>query len=137
MKKLLSVLLVLAVLSLPVLACAEVDLTGMSLQELIELRQQIDLLLFGSDEYKSVPVPQGTYTVGVDIPAGSYTLTSDAEWGASVECYSALPKSYDTRVYDYRVDADNTVAKITLEEGWTIVIENGTVTFSTYAGLGF
>lgn len=138
MKKLISLCLVLAVLALPVAAFAEIDLSGMSFAELIDLRQQIDLLLFGSDEYKSVSVPQGIYTVGEDIPAGTYSLSVSAEaYSAYIEVYSAMPLDYENRVCDYRISPSEPVAKITFEDGQIIQVESSNITFETYTGLGF
>ena len=44
----------------------------MTLEELIDLHEQLNLILF--EQAKSVTVPQGTWQVGKDIPAGTYII---------------------------------------------------------------
>ena len=135
MKKLLSVLLVLCVLALPVCAFAEIDLSGLSFAELIDLRQQIDRLLFGSDEYKEVTVPQGNYTVGVDIPAGAYSLSVSSF--ATCTIYEDSSADFDKLVGMYALSADSPVAKLERTDGQYVELSGGSVVFKTYTGLGF
>lgn len=135
MKKLLSVLLVLCVLALPVFAFAEIDLSGLSFQELIDLRQQIDRLLFGSEEYKEVTVPQGNYTVGVDIPAGAYSLSASSF--ATCVIYEDSTAAPEKLVGTYMISSGSPVAKLELTDGQYVELVGGSVVFKTYTGLGF
>ncbi len=64
--------LIAALLLLASTAVAEIDLSGMTLEEMIELHEQIQLALF--EQAKSVVVPQGIWLVGKDIPAGTYLI---------------------------------------------------------------
>lgn len=75
MKKVITICITLALIfALAVPALADVDLSGLSFEELVALKSQIDLELFSRDEWQSVEVPQGLYLVGQDIPAGKWTV---------------------------------------------------------------
>lgn len=77
MKKVIAICITLAlILALAVPALADVDLSGLSFDELVALKSQIDLELFARPEWQSVEVPQGLYLVGRDIPAGKWTVKS-------------------------------------------------------------
>jgi len=74
MKKLLALILILA-LALPALALADIpDISGLTEAELIELNRQIQLCLFSEKLVNGVDVPAGEYTVGIDLPAGTYRM---------------------------------------------------------------
>lgn len=134
MKKALSLVLITLLLFSTPFTLAETDLSEMSFEELVALRQEIDLLLFASDEYKQVTVPQGKYTVGVDIPAGTYSLSGDA---AMVEIFLDSSESSKMSAGLYGVTEDRPVAKLVLEDGWIVSVSIGNVVFTTYTGLGF
>ena len=53
---------------------AEVDLSGMSYDELVILKDRIDKTIWDSQEWQEVTVPQGLYKIGEDIPAGKWTI---------------------------------------------------------------
>lgn len=134
MNKILSLVICALILLLPVSALAEPDLSGMSFEELVALRQEIDLLLFGSDEYKEVSVPQGTYTVGTDIPAGTYSLSSEL---SMMQITTDDSGSIESMVAVYSITSDSPVAKAELGDGYIVTISGKNVTFTTYTGLGF
>lgn len=74
MKKLLSLILALALL-LPAAALADLpDISGLTDDELLELNHQIQLRLFSEQLVNGVEVPAGEYTVGSDLPAGVYRM---------------------------------------------------------------
>lgn len=58
-------------------ALAAVDLSSMTLEELIALRQQIGLEIASRPEVKAVTVPVGVWEIGKDIPAGHWTITME------------------------------------------------------------
>lgn len=79
MKKIIACLLViLSLISMGALSesatPAGVDLSGMSFDELIALKDQINLAIWNSEEWQEVTVPQGRWIVGEDIPAGKWTV---------------------------------------------------------------
>ena len=70
MKRIAAFIAVLLLIISP--ALAEIDLSGMTLEELVVLHEQLNLILF--EQAKSVTVPQGIWLVGKDIPAGTYLI---------------------------------------------------------------
>lgn len=73
MKRLFLLFLSLALLCSSALA-DNVDLSDMSFDDLVSLREQINLAIWSSSEWQQVDVPAGTYQIGVDIPAGHWTI---------------------------------------------------------------
>lgn len=128
-------LLVLVILLVGSLAVAEVDLSGMTYDEMVELRDQLDKAIWASDGWQYVQVPGGDYDVGVDIPAGRWTLVG-------VDSYSSF-QVYKSRELkdDYSFDTlyesldHNQHYNITLEDGQYIEI-SGTIAFQPYLGAG-
>lgn len=54
------------------------DLSGLSFDELIVLREQLNAAIWSSQDWQEVTVPAGTYQIGVDIPAGHWSLRTVA-----------------------------------------------------------
>jgi len=55
-------------------AADELDLSGLSFDQLVALRDQLNLAIWNSKEWKEVTVPAGVWTIGEDIPAGYWTV---------------------------------------------------------------
>lgn len=153
MKKLFSLLLVL--LLIPCAALASVDLTGLSFEELVALKDQINLAIWQSEEWQAVEVPKGVYTVGEDIPAGKWTITASDEtkahiyWGDRLDA-SGVNLSYEGSIWEaellysptYRSYEKGDPTEVTweLKEGHYFIVQEGIAVFSPYAGkpsLGF
>lgn len=153
MKKAISLLCVFAlILALAVPALADVDLSGLSFEELVALKSQIDLELFARPEWQSVEVPQGLYLVGRDIPAGKWSVKAiDTSWthisvGQSLKDggmeltypYKADETIYGTRSNMYSADkrADMTIE---ITDGDYVQVAYGTAVFEPFHGtsLGF
>ena len=63
--------------SMLLISCATadpVDLSGMSFDDLVTLRDQLNLAIWNSQEWQEVTVPAGVWTIGEDIPAGHWTV---------------------------------------------------------------
>ena len=74
MKKLISLLLAL-ILTFPAIAMADLpDISGLSYDELVQLKDQINLAMWNSQEWQEVTVPAGVWEVGKDIPEGHWTI---------------------------------------------------------------
>ena len=136
MKKLLTLLLILA-LAAPALALADLpDISGLSVEELIELRSKIQLQLFSERLIEGVEVLPGVYMVGEDIPAGTYRIEYHAIKDYTFVNFSAYRDSpffsYST-ILGYSKPYE--IGKITLEEGVRIEIELGSLYFYGYTGL--
>jgi hypothetical protein len=156
MKRLLSILILLAMVSC---AYAEnIDLTGLSYEELVTLKDRINLAMWESKEWQEVVVPQGVWIVGKDIPAGHWTIKPHLEYYASVEVTDYLDvtgKSTDRwnkkcnyycseNIYnknnDYFEPSQVSEFDVVLKEGLYVVIKFSPVTFTPYTGkpsLGF
>lgn len=154
MKKLAVVLVLL--LALPVFAQADVDLSGMTFDELVALREKIDLAIWNSQEWQEVTVPQGIWEVGVDIPEGHWTIRpvdgvySYVTYGNKLEennkevaygskgYFSENIFSPNSRIYEE--GKDRLEIDVDAKAGSYIEIERGDVVFSPYTGkqkLGF
>ena len=138
MKKLITVILILALL-LPAAACAEVpDISGLSYEELLALNAAVQQAIFANAaSVDGVKVPIGEYIIGEDIPAGTYRLEfpgpEDTSFGY---IYIYGPDESETDSYltgkGYGVEA---IGKIVLEEGMKISIGIVAAVFRTYTGL--
>lgn len=158
-------LAMLVALLLPVAAMAEgIDLSGMSLADLIALREQITMAMWQTDEWQEVTVPQGVWKVGEDIPAGTWTVRCadigrtdymlrycDLEWGESLHesgRYVNWRGRYDTNIEIYNPNHKEykgghmTEYILTVKDGDYIIISGNynQAVFTPYAGkpaLGF
>ena len=74
MNKVFSLLLAV-LLALVVPAAAEdIDLSGLSFDQLVVLREQLNLAIWNSQEWQEVTVPAGIWIIGEDIPAGHWSI---------------------------------------------------------------
>lgn len=138
MKKLAAILLALFVICAA--ACAEgIDLSGMSFDDLLALRQRVDEAIWNSDGWQSVTVPGGVYVIGEDIPAGRWSVAADG-------LFSSLTL-YPSKA-DYTAQEYNYITMQALTEDQTYTLEcadgncieiNGGLVFTPYTGaaLGF
>ena len=156
MKKLIIVALVLALL-LPAAALSDLpDISRLSYEELVQLKDQINIAMWKSQEWQEVTVPIGVWTVGEDIPVGHWSIslspTASARWASIKYCdmlneagtdagnqffcdiYAYLDVAApDNDRYPQTIDLD-------LKPNTYIIIGNASVVFTPYAGkpsLGF
>ncbi len=155
MKRALS--LILAALILMPSALAEVDLTGMSYEDLLKLREQVSLEIWTRAETKAVTVPVGVWEIGKDIPVGHWSITAEAghryDW-ARIDYCDLLDEtgkwvSPDCRFHYSCIvkcaDSESNISELTtvdldLKEGAFIIIEASPVVFTVFTGkpdLGF
>ena len=155
MKKVMTIFITLAlVLALAPAAFADVDLSGMTFDELVALRDQIDLAIWNSQEWQEVEVPQGVWRVGEDIPAGKWTVkpvsggqtyvkigASLNETGTAIDLSKSsgeLLRAEDWPKFNPKTDVPSW--DIEVKEGQYISMEYGPAVFTPYAGkpsLGF
>lgn len=152
MKKLICIMIALMI---PVAAFAEVDLSGMSYDELVQLKDQVSLAIWESEEWQEVEVPAGVYTVGEDIPAGKWTIKAadgisvTIEWGDLLDD-SGVALSWDGKFMEYEYlrsennkyyeKGDKTQITWDIKDGQYILVDDGIAVFMPYAGkpsLGF
>lgn len=138
------------VLAAPV--CADFDLSGLSFDELVALREQIDLAIWNSEEWQEVTVPQGVWEIGADIPEGKWTIRAAPNamsmcWvGTELQKNGNEVKSITSAVlisptnFVYQEGSSRTEWTVELVAGEYIQIATGSAVFSPYAGkpaLGF
>ena len=134
MKKLICLLLILC-LSPAIALAAPPDLSVYSYDQLVALQHYITMEIMKRPEWKEVTVPGGTWYVGVDIPAGEYSISPAADGrGAFLEIYNTKGKEI---VYQGVRNESNSVGKVQVEEGYTIVIDGGSLLFAPAVILGF
>jgi len=76
MKKLVTLILALALILAPA-AMAEIDLSGMSFDELVALQKQVISAIMQTDEWQEAELPVGMYVIGEDIPAGQWDFSCE------------------------------------------------------------
>lgn len=153
MKKLFSLFLA-ALLFYSSAAADPVDLSGMSFDELVALRDQLNLAIWNSQEWQEVTVPEGIWVIGQDIPAGHWSIRVAAEKDYFyISCFDALnelekrPASGARLVqqeiaspgYSAFGEITPESADLILEDGWFFKC-GGSVIFTPYTGkpdLGF
>ena len=137
-----------ALLAMPV-AHATVDLSGMSFDELLALKEQVNAALWASDELQEVTVPAGMYQIGKGIPAGHWTIrpvdgdTARIYWGSALDeskTEIASGKKYNSEQITSPSDSYskyNNVESVSwdLTNGSYIIIKDSAVVFSPFAGL--
>ena len=151
MKKALVWMLAVCAL-LPGFALAEVDLSGMSFEELIALREQVNQAIWRCDEWQEVTVPMGIWEVGVDIPEGHWTISAaegtfariywgtDNHGGVEVSTDLAWERVCSPSYKDYDEASDRVSVDWELKAGQFIEIHKGKAVFSPFTGkpdLGF
>lgn len=129
---------------------SSVDIIGMSYTDLINLKNDINLAIWMSNEWQEVTVPQGTWKVGEDIPAGHWTVKctdtvtyATISWGERLDengqDISYLGKSsthnsiYNPKYYENR-DRYPVEYSFEVVDGDYIQIKNGSVVFMPYVG---
>lgn len=156
MKKLvgitLALVIILSVFTVVRADSEKIDLSGMTYDELVALKDRINLAIWQSDEWQEVEVPQGVWKVGEDIPAGKWTIkalpskNTMVTMGTEVKNGGTDVKAKAYQVIDdpgYRYYEDGTSVSewtIELEEGMYIQIQFGSAVFMPYSGkpsLGF
>lgn len=153
MKKVITICITLfLILTLVPAAFADVDLSGMSFDELVALKDQINLALWNSAEWQEVEVPQGVWDVGADIPAGKWTIKALPGANTSIRIGNELKDGgtsvnmkisqtiKDAAYSYYNPASDVTTWSVTLEAGQYLEVSSGPAVFTPYAGkpsLGF
>ena len=137
-----------ALLAMPV-AHATVDLSGMSFDELLALKEQVNAALWASDEWEEVTVPAGVYEIGRDIPAGHWTIrpvdgeTARVYWGSELDESKTEIPTLSLYTYEQVTSPWDSYAKYNniesvswdLLDGSFIVAKDSAVVFSPFAGL--
>lgn len=132
MKKHVFLLISVLVISCATLCyAANIDLSGMSFNELVELQSEVNKALWASDGWKKVEVPVGTYEVGSEIPAGKYTVSRYEDEG--FQYFRVGTKIEKGRLRGYTITSDlEHPLNVILEEGTFIEISDKPAIFTPY-----
>ena len=153
MKKLIAVIMAIS-LFFSSFALADIpDISGLSYDELVQLRDQINIAMWNSQEWQEVIVPAGTWKVGEDIPAGHWSISMSGhgcvvvwycekidELGKPV-CFGAKYTDKQVASEDFNAFGEKYSHKVDfeLQEGWYLYFTKEVI-FSPYSGkpdLGF
>lgn len=109
MKKLITIVLILAML-IPTAAFADLpSLDGMTFDELVELREKLNIAIWNCQEWQEVEVPAGIWKIGEDIPAGHWTIRAKP------------PKGYYSCTYFDKINDEGTDPAYGFN-GWTGIL---------------
>lgn len=155
----LLVLVICLVLSFCSYAVAEntFDLSDMSYEELVALKDQINLAMWNCQEWQEVEVPQGVWEVGKDIPVGHWTVKCAGSSYTHITLGTALDESghdidpwnssfyhgdmiFNPNGYAFDPSSDKTSIDFDLKMGTFVIINNASAIFTPYSGkpnLGF
>ncbi len=140
MKKITCLLLV-SLLLISSNALAVSNLSNMTIDELIQLKTQIEAELASRKEVKSFFVPQGIYVADEDFPAGAYRITLDGNPMLPMATLLVKdPSSSDTISDMYSISPSvgtGEIGKVELKEGMIIEVNGSNLLFTVYTGLGF
>lgn len=132
--------LLLALLMIGTAVAEGIDLSGMSYEDLIDLRQQVDAAIWASDGWQEVPVPAGVYVIGEDIPSGRWTVSP----GERLSSFTLYPTKadYTEQTYNYvtlQMLSEGESYTLEVQDGQCLEIGGGALTFAPYVGaaLGF
>lgn len=107
------------------------DVSSLSYDDLLSLRQTVINELMARPEWKEVEVPAGVWIIGQDIPAGYYSITPKGY--VTFKFY----ENTETTYWDYySLGSGEGLGKFELKDGMKIDI-SGPVIFAPPKGLGF
>lgn len=148
-----SILAFVLVLTLAPAAFADVDLSGLTFDDLVALKDQVQLAIWESEKWEEVTVPQGIYRVGKQIPPGKWTVRCNTGSFAQIAVADDLrengtkvtfPPKASANIYDPKAktysEGDNTEWTVELFDGEYVEISFSSTVFSPYSGapsLGF
>lgn len=128
----------------------DIDLSQMSYDELVALKEAVDLAMWTCDKWQSVTVPQGAWEAGKDIPVGRWTITAEPECYVTISLgdtpiATKTDVSIDGGYFDYFIIADenckyfdqsssNKSLIVDLTLGCYVVVSDGNAIFTTYTG---
>lgn len=139
------VILVLVLLVVSSAAAEDIDLSGLSFDQLVQLQTRITMELMQRDEWQEVTVPAGIYLVGRDIPAGKWNIkSSDPKYSFMMTWSKTLGADKNSLerddVYNYHAVHNGDAYALELTDGFYLMIDGAVpVIFSPFTGhsLGF
>lgn len=149
MKRLITIILILSLV--PVVAMSDLpDISDLTYEELVQLKDQINLAMWNSSEWQEVLVPAGVWIVGEDIPEGHWSITpTDGKivWVSYSSDVNSKKRPAGTVYFNHALisvthsqhnDSYNSI-DFEMENSWYFICD-GAVVFTPYTGkpdLGF
>ena len=136
----------------------DIKIDSMSYDELLQLKERINLAMLNSSEWQEVTVPTGVWEIGKDIPAGKWNLSVSPDSKSKLAFFTYCDRldssgldagnMFDCKIYYRgtlnRKDSDNGEYPVSLDvdfkSGTYIIIEYAPLVFSPPVGkpdLGF
>ena len=139
MKRFLAIM-VLVLMVVSSAAAEDIDLSGLSFDQLIQLQSRITMEIMQRDEWQEVTVPAGVYVIGKDIPAGSWSVEMACKGSCEVLLYPNKEESenefgfslFDVVLSEYI--EKTTVGKLDLKNGNILVLSGDTI-FRPFTGM--
>ena len=94
-KYVIALLLIVSILFTFTYATADLDLSSMSFEDLIALRDKVMDEILTREEWDDVLIPAGVYEIGVDIPEGMWTITAESYSDPYVNIGNGINDTYD------------------------------------------
>lgn len=115
----------------------DTDTKSLTTDELIQLKNQVNMLLAEQNYFKEYEVPIGTWTVGEDIPAGKWEIKPTEKGGMKVIIYkdNNYTDKYDYIFREYIPSNENAVQE--LKTGNIVIIEDRPAVLVKFSGLNF
>ena len=153
MKRLFAFFLLLAILTSSA-AADPIDLSGMSFDELLQLRDRLNIAIWNSQEWPEVTVPAGVWIIGQDIPAGHWSIRVAGDCDVILVSYfdklddAGLSVGSGAYLFHQTIatpglsgfgEVNAETVDIDMQDGWFFKCD-GAVIFTPYAGkpdLGF
>lgn len=132
MRKVLSIIVLIAIVLTVSVSIADVDISGLSYEELVALQKNITKEIMSRPEWKEVEVPSGQYTTGIDVPVGEYSIRPKN--ANDTVYFRYYPKNGEDHYNYYRIT--DKMGKFNFFEGMRFYIE-GTAIFAPPISLGF
>lgn len=148
MKKMVACLISLVVVFSFSVSLADIDISSLSYEELVDLVNEAQMLMMQSDKWQEVEVPSGIYMVGKDIPEGSWTITASANSLINLTIGSELSEdklrvkgAYSQNLFgvdtSYYAEGKTYFVSVELTEGQYVGISGGNVIFTPQTGNSF
>lgn len=154
MKKFFVLLLSILILSSGISAAEDIDLSGMSFDELVQLRDRLNIAIWNSQEWQEVTVPAGVWIIGQDIPADHWSIRVAGDCDVILVSYfdklddAGLSVGSGAYLFNQTIatpglsgfgEVNAETVDIDMQDGWFFKCD-GAVIFTPYAGkpdLGF
>lgn len=109
------IVFVIAFCLIPCFCYAKIDYRNMTLEELIDIRQQALNAMYEKDGWQNIIVPCGIYYVGIDIPSGIW----------DIKCSDAEDQTFTYISYGYETRKDGSYSMINLNNNVIRVYKEG------------